>query len=367
MDSDNKFQRGVNLDSSLSETIDKNINTEEYKNRIISLLEPILEDVFFNDKAKQQIKVHRDRINFSCPICGDSMQSSYKKRGNIILQGKHRNFFKCFNCGEFKRVDYFFKDFKINLQLDIVNYISDNLGNFNTFSSSKYDISLLLDVDNIERYAIDRKDIKNNFGLIEAKESPIWSWLLKRLQYVPDRFLYHPNKKYILILNLTPSGKIIGVQKRLFKGYPKYITFSASKLYELLGMGEIPDEIDIISQLFGILQIDFNKPITLFEGSMDSFLFRNSIANSGLQKKFPLDIPIRYWFDDDKPGKNKSIELIEKGESVFLWDKLKKDMELPYRKKWDLNDVLIYFKEHNIKPPFFDNYFSNDPLDIIDL
>jgi hypothetical protein len=42
-------------------------------------------------------------------------------------------------------------------------------------------------------------------------------------------------------------------------------------------------------------------------------------------------------------------------------------MNLPYRKKWDLNDLMIWLKENNMRTPLFDNYFSNDPLDIIDL
>jgi hypothetical protein len=292
------------------------------------------------------------------------MQSSYKKRGNFILEGKHRNYYKCFNCGIFKRTDLFFKDFKVDLQLDIINYISENLGNFSTSSSSKYDISLLLDVDALEGYAIDRRELKDRFRLIEAKESPSWSWLTKRLQYVPERFLYSPSKNYILILNLTPSGKIIGAQKRLFKGYPKYITFSASKLWELLEKGEVPDEVDIVSQLFGILQIDFNKPVTIFEGPFDSFLFKNSVGNAGANKGFPLDIPRRYWYDDDKTGKDRAIETVQNGKPVFLWDRLKRDLNLPYRKKWGLNDLMIWLKENNMRTPLFDNYFSNDPLDI---
>lgn len=362
-----QFQGEWNLDSSLSDSIDKTLSIEEYKERIISLLIPILEKRFIGIPAKQHIKIHRDRINFSCPICGDSMESSYKKRGNIILEGKHKGFYKCFNCGAFNRVDRFFKDYNVDLQLDVINYISDNLGNFSTSSSGMYDVSLLMDVETIERYAIDRSELKRSFGLVEAKESPIWSWLTKRLQYTSERFLYNPAKNYVLILNLTPSGNIIGSQKRLFSGNNRYLTFSASKLNELLKRPQVPDEIDMISQMFGIFQLNYNLPITIFEGPFDSFLFKNSIANAGANRNFPIDIPLRYWYDDDATGSKKSLETIEKGHSVFLWGKLKSEYNLPYRKKWDLNDLLIYFKQNNVKTPFFEKYFSNDPLDSIDI
>ena len=224
-----------------------------------------------------------------------------------------------------------------------------------------------MDVETIERYAIDRSELKQSFGLVEAKESPIWSWLTKRLQYTSERFLYSPAKNYILILNITPSGKIIGSQKRLFRGDNRYLTFSASKLNELMKRGEVPDEIDMISQMFGIFQLDYNLPITIFEGPFDSFLFKNSIANAGANKNFPIDIPVRYWYDDDKTGRDKSLITIERGDSIFLWDKFKRDVGLPFRKKWDLNDVMIWAKVNRKRLPSFEQYFSNDPLDSIDI
>lgn len=371
MDKIKSFEGGLNFDSSLSETIDKSISTDEYKERIVSLVTQILKDRFRDNPPKQQVKVHRDRINFACPVCGDSMQSAFKKRGNIILEGKHKGFYKCFNCGEFKRVDHFFKSYKIDLELDVVNYISNNLGDFTTTSGGKYDISLLLDVKTIEGCAIDRQELKMKFGLTEVKESPVWSWLTKRFQYDEQRFLYNGAKNYLLILNLTPSGKIIGAQKRMFYGLNKYITFNLFKLYELLGKpkieGKIADEINMISQLFGILQLNFNQPITIFEGPFDSFLFKNSVASTGANKAFPLALPVRYWFDDDKTGTEKSLKIIEEGYSVFLWDKFKRDVGLPFRKKWDLNDVIIWAKKEEKRLPLFDNYFSNDPLDLIDI
>jgi len=359
------FLKELEFDSSLSENFDKTVNKEEYKEKIISLLIPILKDRFRNDYIKQKIIPYHDRITFACPYCGDSMESSYKKRGNIILQGKYKNFYKCHNCSIFKRVDHFFNDYKVTLNLDIINYISNNFENDLNY---KYDISLLLDKDSIEKYAIEREYLKQKFNLIEVKEHIINKWLRNRLQYNVENFLYNPLKNYVLILNLTPSGKIIGAQKRLFTGFNKYLTFKLSKLYEIIGNNiKVPDDIDIISQMFGVFNIGFNKPITVFEGPFDSFLFKNSIAMSGANKNFPLELSVRFWFDDDKTGIKKTIEYLEENIEVFLWDKFKKNFELPYRKKWDLTDVLIYFKKNNLNTPNFNSYFSNNPLDMIDI
>jgi predicted RNA-binding Zn-ribbon protein involved in translation (DUF1610 family) len=360
--------KGLDFDSSLS-NIDATVSPIEYRERLLSLLQPILEHRFPGNSGKQKIRPYKDRISFACPYCGDSMKSNYKKRGNFILSGKHVHHFKCFNCGEFKRIDKFFEDYNTTLDLSVINYIANNLVDFSSYADVKSDMSLFVDMGAIDKYAIDRQEFLKSFGLTEVKESPVWSWLKNRLQYDDKKFAYNPRKNYLAILNLTPSGKILGVQKRLFKGDNKYLTYKLGKLYELLKKDPkiIPDEIDNISQLFNICLTNYSKPITLFEGPFDAFLFKNSIANTGANKAFPLDIPIRYWYDDDETGRHKSIQKINDGDEVFLWTKLKNDFELPVRKKWDLNDVLIYFRDKNIKTPNFNDYFSDDELDIIDI
>jgi len=360
--------KDLSFDSSLS-SIDSTVTSTEYKEKIISLLQPILDRRFPGNTGKQRIRPYNDRISFACPYCGDSMKSNHKKRGSFILQGKFANFYKCHNCGEFKRIDRFFSDYKINLDLNVINYIAQGVEDFSTFAASKYDMSIFMDMESIDSYAIDRQEFLKRFALVEVKESSVWSWLKNRLQYDDMRFMYHPKENYIVILNLTQTGKILGVQKRLFKGENKYLTYKLSKLYELFKKDPtlIPEEIDVISQIFNICLLNFSKPITLFEGPFDAFLFKNSVANTGANKAFPLEIPVRYWYDDDKAGRNKSLEKINNGEEVFLWNKLKYDYGLPYRKKWDLNDLLIYFKTKNTKPPYFDEYFSDDELDIIDI
>lgn len=360
--------KDLSFDSSLS-SIDSTVSSEEYREKLISLLQPILEKRFPGNVSKQRIRPYHDRISFACPYCGDSMKSNSKKRGSFILNGKFANFFKCHNCGEFKRIDRFFSDYKINLDLSVINYIAQGVEDFSTYAASKYDMSIFMDMESIDNYAIDRQEFLKRFALVEVKESPVWSWLKNRLQYDDKKFMYHPKENYLVILNLTPSGKILGVQKRLFKGENKYLTYKLGKLYELFKKDPItiPDEIDALSQIFNICLLNFSKPITLFEGPFDSFLFKNSVANTGANKTFPLDIPVRYWYDDDSAGRNKSLEKINNGEEVFLWEKLKHDIGLPYRKKWDLNDVLIYLKEKGINIPRFEEYFSDDELDIIDI
>ena len=315
MRNNNISKLGMDSDSSLLSLFDKTLNESEYKDKLLNNLSSILRLKFPNDNIRQQIRTHSDRITIACPYCGDSVHDVHKKRGNVILKGKFAGFFKCFNCDTFRSVDGLFKDFDISVDLDFINYLSSSKGDFKSASYGKYDVSILMDSETLNGYAIDRQVIKDKLGFVEIKKSHALSWLNKRLQYEEERFLYKPLHDYLVILNLTLEGKIIGFQQRFFKpkpGQPKYKTYTLSKIYELLKINkEVPEELDALSQLYKISELDFNKPIILFEGPLDAFLFKNSVANAGAGKSFPIDLPLRYWYDEDKKGNEKSIEKIE--------------------------------------------------------
>jgi predicted RNA-binding Zn-ribbon protein involved in translation (DUF1610 family) len=360
---------GMIFDSSLSESLDRSLSPEEYKGHIIHNLESLLKQRFPNNPGKQKIHPHTDRVTFSCPYCGDSMQSDYKKRGNVILKGKFTGYYKCFNCGMFKPVTAFLKDYKIDAELELINYLSSERVDFKKVSYGSYDISVLINAQSIEGYAIEREELKQKFNFVEVAGTPILSWLRGRLQFSEERFLYNYDKNFLVILNLTKEGRILGYQRRNFdKRIEKYNTYNLRKIYDEMGKTEeIPDAIDAISQIYGIAQLDFSRQITLFEGPLDAFLFPNSVANAGASKGFPIDIPIRYFYDDDQKGREKSVEKIEQQKEVFLWTRFRNHIGLPYRKKWDLNDVMIWLKENGKNRPIFDLYFSGDPLDALDI
>jgi hypothetical protein len=363
------ISEGMNFDSSLSDSLDKSLSPGEYKSHITSTLETLLRERFSDNVNKQKIHPHVDRITFSCPYCGDSMESDYKKRGNIILKGKFTGFFKCFNCGVFKPVTSFLEDYKINPQLELINYLTSTKVDFKRPSYGSYDISVILNTQSIEEYAVEREELKQKFNLVEVAGTPILPWLRGRLQFENERFLYNYQSNYAVVLNLTKTGKILGFQRRNFKkGYEKYLTYNIQKIYKEFGLEtEIPEEIDILSQIYRIAEVDFSRTITLFEGPLDAFLYHNSVANAGLQKGFPIDIPIRYWYDDDKEGRKKAVEKIESGNEVFLWTKFRNQIGLPWKKKWDLNDVKIWLKLNGRREPLYDMFFSADPMDILDI
>ena len=57
---------------------------------ITAFVETVLRKRFHDVLEKQKIDGSSDRkLNFACPICGDSQKKVSKKRGNLYLDTKH--------------------------------------------------------------------------------------------------------------------------------------------------------------------------------------------------------------------------------------------------------------------------------------
>ena len=86
------------------------------ESRIEGLIEDILSKEFPREPSKQKIYRAGNRLNFSCPYCGDS-RDGRKKRGNFYLDTLS---YKCYNggCGIFKDLYSMLKDFSF---IDKVN------------------------------------------------------------------------------------------------------------------------------------------------------------------------------------------------------------------------------------------------------
>ena len=119
-----------------------------------------------------------------------------------------------------------------------------------------------------------------------------------------------------------------------------------------------------VSPSFGILELNLSKPITVFEGPLDSFMYRNSSATCGDKNDFPLEAEnVRFFYDYDEAGRKSSLKKLEEGKQVFLWKKFLQDANIPESThKMDLSDVLVYAKRKGIVLPKFNEYFSNSRL-----
>lgn len=340
---------------------------EEFISEITPKIQEILKKVFPGNSSKQKIRVHKDRISFAAPCCGDSAHDNYKKRGNIILEGKFKNLYKCFNCGTCMSVQNFLKTYDQNISLGMADYISDKARGFAKESSSN--VSYLYDDETIDEYAIDREYFRQILNLTECNEYCYGkTYLINRRQYNFSKFMYSKQANKLFVLNLTKSGKIFGIQVRRFgDSNAKYKTYSLQKIHEIILKDNVtvPDDINELSMIFNILLVDYSNYVTVTEGPMDSFLIKNSIALCGAGKKVEFPFMTRYLFDDDKPGREHAIEKIKEGYRVFMWENFKKDLGIKSGKKLDMNDIIMWCYDNNKVCPKIDDYFSENELDLI--
>lgn len=341
----------------------KDVDPTELNVKVQKLLQEIL-DQRFPEFEKRRISDKHGRLNFACPYCGDSYSELHKKRGNLYLEnyGYH-----CYNCGKHTNVRGLFRDFSKKLDTDEIVYIQSQFKE-TEHTTKSIDPFVFLDRGIIERVSLSRKKLDEFYGAIPIDHSRIFSYLKKRLQPEFTKFSWDGEKEKLYIYHIIPgTEKVIGFQIRNFKASPKYMTWKLSRIYEDLGVQPTEEvlEIDKISNTFGILQLDFKLPITVFEGPLDSFLFKNAVATCSSKIDFPLQMgSVRYMYDYDAAGRDAAMQRLQAGYPVFLWKKYLEAAGIPHgNKKMDLTDLLVYAKRRGEKLPKFAEYFSADKYD----
>jgi len=370
-------------------------------NYIESKIQNILDREFKNDSQRRVIKPFNDRLNFCCPSCGDG-KSPYNKRGNFYVK---TGTVKCFNCDYFsnfnKFCDTFNEEIDLDKRIEIYNYIDANTTYIKADDHFIESLDKLIDIEdwvnfyntNKESNLIDIKPIQ--------KGSQVHNYLTKR--YIFDftniyQGIYRKKKNgktyystnVLISLNRT-QDKIVGFQLRNLeseknKRFYKIVEFD--EIYNFMNSEKI-DEIEAISynklsHFYSILSTNFDDDVIIFEGFLDSLFapLGSSIGLIGANStndilKFLLNadenLKLKFFFDNDKKGRKKAIELIEKGYSVFLWKKLFEDLSKGkdkqaanaiYNKISDLNELVKLSKNPNIyKKLKLNNYFSKDEFD----
>ena len=327
-----------------------------------------------NHSEKRKHLESRGRLNFACPYCGDSTTVNRKKRGNLYWNDLY---FHCYNCSEHKSLDDFLKDFDENFEgeerITVVNFIKDNRKHFSLGESLDFYL-----FEKIQALALSFEELSKGFNVYSINELTYraYPYLKSRLlHHKLEHFGYDPRRKELYVFNLDTKGNIVGFQIRGLEGNgPKYKTWNLQRIYNRLRIPlNLPDEevdaINKISMLFGILRVDLGRDFTIFEGPIDAMFMSNSIGLTGVKKKIVDfdEIPTaRYMLDNDIEGKTKMIQKIKNGQKVFLWGKFLECYKIRDKRIKDLNDLVKFeYKERTGCLDFIDDYFSNDPYDIV--
>tara|TARA_B110000879_G_scaffold171590_1_gene222547 strand:+ start:753 stop:1712 length:960 start_codon:yes stop_codon:yes gene_type:complete len=313
------------------------------------------------------------RITLACPYCGDSTRDDTKKRGNIFWDTLQ---YHCYNCSHHTNLHTFLKDHDVKMNntddtFTVIDYIKQNKIQVNPESVLKHEA-----LSKVQELAIDLETFKSKFKakVIEPGDW-IWFQLKDRLLHNRlDEFLYSEKEHRLWILNFGAENKIIGAQTRRMKGYgQRYLTYDLPKLHEEMGKpldmtNEELSALTKVSTLFGIMQVNFQRDLTIFEGPLDAKFMQNSLAlaTAGRSTDDFDEIPtVRYMFDNDATGKKKMAEKLRRGRSVFMWSKFLKENKLDKYNIKDLNDLILKCYELKIDAhKKINDYFTSSQLDL---
>lgn len=349
--------------------------TEDLKNKIRSLVKEVAVQEH-GHPSKQMIKEMPGRLTLACPYCGDSADDHTKKRCNLYWDTLQ---FHCYNCSEHGDLHKLLRDHDLRMRggddsITIIEYIKERKTEVREIETMKHGIYV-----KAHEAAISEADFKKHFKAQSIQPGDFaWFYLKGRaLHHKADEFLYSPFGKNLWILNKTPDGKILGCQSRKLGKYKsRYLTYDMGKLYGEMGKdfpfeGDELISVNKLSTLFNVMRIDMTRDVTLFEGPLDAMFMANSmaLATAGRSTTELDEIPTtRYMFDNDETGKQKMIDKLKRGKSVFMWSKFLKENKLNIYNDdiKDLNDLVL--KCFELKSPALKNignYFTASKLDAL--
>ena len=333
-----------------------------------------------------------DRLNMACPICGDSKDRNRLKRGWLFLNSLT---YKCYNEGCRSTFTKLCELGGVQLdpekKLQLMQHASQNI----KLKPKEDEFQSLV---HSELISLQKLTEVFNSGLGEITEfkpiqpgSRAHQYLLKRkitdYTHIYEGNLWITNKwsEYCVIFLNRRGDSVLGIQARNLKDEKEKRKFKIFNFGELLKIVEpekemAEEEVNFLNKLsyfFNILNVDFEKTVTLFEGFTDSVFYPNSLGMVGLNTDYRFlldnDVDLQFFFDNDEVGKRKTLFNVEKNLRCFLWKKLfldlskkQKDPQVAYdslcSKIKDLNKLAIFFNNpyESLNLPV---YFSKDAFD----
>ena len=261
-------------------------------------------------------RVKANLYNFRCPICGDSQKHKNKARG-YFYQVKVNTNFKCHNCGASLSFNNFLKQIDTSLHKQyVMEKFKEGFAGGRNFVVEE------------PKFEFKKPVFKKKLDLPRADEVSIAKEYLEKRKLDPSKFYFaykfkewtntqkqtfdtigRDESRIIIPLHDTEKN-LIGFQGRsLGPNSVKYITVMINE--------DAP-------KIYGLDQIDNEKPIYIIEGPFDATLVQNAVAMCGSD----LDIRSFGWSDyiyvyDNEPRNreivNRIAKTIDRGDKVVIW------------------------------------------------
>ena len=293
---------------------------------------------FINDLSGRlsQFKKKTDYLfNFRCPHCGDSQKSKTKARA-YLYRVKNDMFFKCHNCGQGQNLANFIKfiDPKLYEQYLLERYKKSAPATPKPkfdFKPTKFtnqtpidDLKSIQDLpeDHPARlYCVNRKIPEKYFDKLFLSDK--FMTLVNEVK--PNTYKITKDHPRLIIPFYDTTGKVFAFQGRAFgKEQPKYLTIKLDENKQ---------------KVYGLDKVNFQQPIYITEGPIDSLFIDNCLAAGGadlfLKNKIPNE-NITYIFDNEPRNKEivkRMYKVIEQDFNVVIWPE---DLQLK-----DVNDMIM--------------------------
>lgn len=350
------------------------------KDKIKKEIEVIL-DKEFSEAARKRVFEYPDRLNFSCPYCGDSFKDPMKKRGNLYLDS---GFYHCYNdgCEVHPHALKLLRDFGRSVDdpsftFRVMNSVDKEKGKRGFTGKVQQYVGAFAALDS---FAIPAEDFLKKHGLMRIGDSPkLKSRFDPQCLYIDDvRQAFSPKNDALFYLNVNAEGNVVGYQQKPL-GPNARIRFYTAGLKMLLGDmdkevttdGEYDlERLDYLSNIFNVLLVDFSSPFYITEGPSDALLLRNSIAKQGVGKGVNLGKERgMYLFDYEKEALEQMRGMAKDGYSVFEWSKYLDDHKVSKKKDLDLRDIFKIALEREdaemINEPIIRSYFTETSMDVL--
>ena len=293
---------------------------------------------FINELSARlsQFKKKGDYLfNFRCPHCGDSQKSKTKARA-YLYRVKNDMFFKCHNCGQGQNLANFIKfvDPKLYESYLLERYKKSAPATPKPkfdFKPTKFtnqtpidDLKSIKDLpeDHPARlYCMNRKIPEKYFDKLFLSDK--FMTLVNEVK--PNTYKITKDHPRLIIPFYDTTGKIFAFQGRAFgKEQPKYLTIKLDENRQ---------------KVYGLDKVNFQQPIYITEGPIDSLFIDNCLAAGGadlfLKNKIPNE-NITYIFDNEPRNKEivkRMYKVIEQDFNVVIWPE---DLQLK-----DVNDMIM--------------------------
>jgi hypothetical protein len=284
----------------------------------------------------------------------------------------------------------------LDKKLELYDYIEQNINYYNPDDVQFDNLNKLYDVNDLVEFF--KTDYTRGLTSLRplTKGSVVWNHVVNERKitnpvniYEGIFYITHKWKFPVMVYMNKIKDKVVSFQTRnLLEGEKRHFKiFDFSMIYDMMYPDNDLDDqerlsYDKLSHFFNIFNVDFSRPVHMFEGYTDSLFLANSIGQIGVNTDLSFllkeeGIEFRFVYDNDLSGFKKARKMLEEGHQVFLWNKFFIDVMKEYKGKKpkpemakmlkdikDFNSLAKKFSRPIQKIFDFSKYFTNDELDI---